>query len=150
LFRQSFNYDLANLTGYLDEGTTELSVPQFLALWWLAAIEWYLAQYRQGIPVLAVDYKDLNTHRERIATEVFTYCGLPAARVQETLGVFAHDAQAGTKLARDNPDEGNKLRLSDEQRNEIIRMLERHPVVTSPGFVVPGTLRVEARDARNV
>ena len=91
---------------------------------------------------MAVRYDDLNTHREHVVSEVFAYCGLPTDRVQETLGVYGHDAQAGTALARDNPEEGNKLRLSDEQRNEVTRILQRHPVVKDFDFVVPGTLRV--------
>jgi hypothetical protein len=142
LFRHLFNDDLTRLTAYLDEGTTELSTIQFLTLWWLAAIEWYLPKYEQGIPIVAVRYDDMNTYREQIITEVFRYCGLPAAAVPETLSVFARDAQAGTDLARDNPQEGNKLRLSDEQRNDVIRILQRHPVIRDSDFVVPGTLRV--------
>ena len=33
MFHQFTNYDLLPLTSYLDEGTTELSIPQFLTLW---------------------------------------------------------------------------------------------------------------------
>jgi hypothetical protein len=142
VFRQISNYDLTHLTTYLDESTTEISTLQFLTLWWLAVMEWYLTQHERGIPALAVRYDDLNTHWEHIVTEVFKYCTLPTARVQETLGVFARDAQAGTELARDNPQEGNKLRLTDAQRNEVTRILQRHPVVRDSDFVVPGTLRV--------
>jgi hypothetical protein len=142
MFHRFTNYDLIPLTTYLDDGTTDMSIPQFLTLWWLAVMEWYLAQQERGIPALAVRYDDLNTHQERVVTEVFTYCGLPAERMQETLGVFARDAQAGTQLARDNPEEGNKLRLSDEQRREVLSILQRHPVVKESDFVVPGTLRV--------
>jgi hypothetical protein len=91
LFRGAMNYDLMELTVYLDEGTTELSIPQYLTLWWLAVMEWYVAQYARGIPALAVRYADLNAHRERVVTEVFRYCGLPTDTVQETLSVFARD-----------------------------------------------------------
>ena len=105
-------------------------------------MEWYLLMYAQGIPILAVRYDELNTYREQIVTEVFKYCGLPTGAVRETLGVFARDVQAGTELARDNPREGNKLRLSDEQRNGVTKILQRHPVVKDSDFVVPGTLRV--------
>ena len=130
------------MTAYLDEGTTQLSLPQRLTLWWLAVMEWYLAQHERGIAALAVRYDDLNTHRERVVPEVFRYCGLPTTELQEALGVFARDSQAGTHLARDNPEEGNKLRLSDEQRRDVLRILQHHPVVKESDFVVPGTLRV--------
>jgi len=142
MFRQFANADLTRLTVYLDEGTSEMSIPQFLTLWWLAVMEWYLARHERGIPALAVRYEDLNTHRERTITEVFQYCGLPTSKVQETLGVFEQDAQAGAGLARENPQEGNKRRLSDEQRRDVLSILERHPVVKESGFIVPGTLQV--------
>jgi hypothetical protein len=141
-FRQISNYDLTHLTAYLDEGTTELSTLQFLTLWWLAVMEWYLVQHERGIPALAVRYEDLNGHRERVITEVFKYCNLPTARVQETLGVFARDAQAGTELARENPQEGNQLKLSNEQLDELIRIVKHHPIIKDSDFVVPGTLHV--------
>jgi hypothetical protein len=142
LFQQLLNYDFTHMTAYLDEGTTQLSLPQRLTLWWLAVMEWYLAQHERGIAALAVRYDDLNTHRERVVPEVFRYCGLPTTELQEALGVFARDSQAGTHLARDNPEEGNKLRLSDEQRRDVLRILQHHPVVKESDFVVPGTLRV--------
>jgi sulfotransferase family protein len=137
-----FKYDFTHLAAYLDTDTTEISLPQELTLWWLAVMEWYLAQYARGIPILAVRYADLNAHREQVVTEIFRYCGLPPAKVRSTLEVFTRDSQAGTGLARDNPQEGNKLRLSDEQRNQVTNILQRHGVVKDSDFVAPGTLRV--------
>ncbi len=142
MMQQTNNDDLTRLTGYLDEGTTEVLIPQQMTLWWLAVMEWYLTQHGRGIPALAVRYDDLNTHRERVVTEVFRFCGLPTVGVHERLGVFERDAQAGTGLARENAQEGNRLRLSDEQRNDVVRILQRHPTVKDYAFKVPGTLHV--------
>jgi hypothetical protein len=142
VWSQMSNYDYTPLATYLDAGTAEISGPQLLTLWWLATIEWYLAKYEQGLPVLAVRYDDLNTNREQVVTEVFKYCDLPTAEVPATLRVFAQDAQAGTLLARDNPHEGNTLQLSSDQLNDVITIVRRHPVIQDPNFVVPGTLRV--------
>jgi len=142
VFRQISNYDITHLTTYLDEGTTAISTLQFLTMWWLAVMEWYLTQQERGIPALAVRYDDLNSQRERVVTEVFKYCNLPTVRMQETLGVFAHDAQAGTELARENPKKGNQLKLSNGQLDELIRIVKHHPIIKDPYFVVPGTLHV--------
>ena len=103
-------------------------------------MEWYLAQYAQGIPVLAVRYADLTAAREQVLSAVFTHCGLPVAAVAETLEVFAQDAQAGTLLARVNPAEGNQLRLSEAQLRDMTTILQRHPVVQESDFIAPGTL----------
>ena len=105
-------------------------------------MEWFLAQYARGLPILAVRYADLNAARERVLSAVFEHCGLPPAAVAETMGVFARDAQAGTLIARDNPAEGNQLRLSEAQLREITTILQRHPVVKDSNFIAPGTFRV--------
>jgi hypothetical protein len=142
LFGLLFNYDFTQLTSYLDEGTTELSTVHVLTLWWLATMEWYLAKHALGIPILAARYADLNAYREEVLSALFTYCGLPPSKVRETLGVFARDSQAGTFLARDKPEEGNILRLSDAQQDEITRILSRHPTIDTSELIVPGTLHI--------
>jgi hypothetical protein len=142
LFSELINPDFTRMSAYLDSGTTEVALPQHLTLWWIAIMEWYLAQYARGIPVLAVRYADLNAAREQVLSAVFTHCGLPTAGVAETLGVFARDAQAGTLLGRVNPAEGNQLRLSDAQLRDMTTILQRHPVVNDSEFMAPGTLQV--------
>lgn len=142
LFGQIFARDLSDQEAYLEAGTTMLSLPQLLTLWWLAGMEWYLAQHAQGLPILAVRYDDLNVQREPVVRALLDYCGLPPLPGPALLGVFGRDAQAGTGLARENPAEGNQARLSAEDREEMARILRRHPVVKTADFVVPGTLQV--------
>jgi Sulfotransferase domain len=140
LFSQLINPDFTRMSAYLDSGTTEVSLPQHLTLWWLAILEWYLAQYGRGIPILAVRYADLTAAREQVLSAIFTHCGLPTAAVAGTLKVFARDAQAGTLLARVNPAEGNQLRLTDVQLRDMATILQRHPVIQESDFIAPGTL----------
>jgi len=141
-FRQFSTYDATPLLACLDPGTTALSTLQFLTVWWMASMEWYMAQQARGIPSLAIRYDDLNGRREQVVSAVFQYCGLPTAAVSQALRAFAQDAHSGTPLARDIPDQGNQLHLSEEQRQEILRILKRHPMIQTPDFVVPGTLHV--------
>jgi hypothetical protein len=77
-----------------------------------------------------------------VVSAILEYCGLPTAQMPELLDVFARDAQAGTALARDNPHEGNQLRLSEAEEDEMRRILQRHPMIKTFDVVVPGTLRV--------
>jgi hypothetical protein len=142
LFGELINEDFTHMSVYLEQDTAEVSLVQHLTLWWLAIMEWYLAQHAQGIPILAVRYADLNAAREQVLSAIFTHCGLPTAAVKGTLGVFARDAQAGTLLARVNPAEGNQLRLNEAQHREITTILQQHPVVKDSDFIVPGTFRV--------
>jgi hypothetical protein len=138
-FRGNTLQDLTYTADYLDPGTTDLTIPRQMTLWWIAIMEWYLAQYKRGIPALAVSYSNLNNRREPMLEAIFRYCNLPTDQVQAALGTYDRDSQAGTELGRANPDEGNRLRLSDAELAEIARILSRHPVIKEADFVPPGT-----------
>lgn len=144
VYKLLFAYDFADLAGCLDPGTREVSLIEQLTIWWLATVEWYLAKRDQGFPFLAVRYTDLNERRESTLGGIFAHCGLPAASVARTLGAFERDAQAGTPLAREHPTQGNPLRLSDAQREQITRMVRRHPRIGQPDAILPGTLQAAA------
>ena len=105
-------------------------------------MEWYLAQVDRGIPVLAVRYADIVRYREEVLQSIFAYCELPVDRVEQGLSAFDRDSQAGTKLARENPTEGNTLTLNGEQLRSISEILERHPILNTSDFIAPGTLHI--------
>ena len=131
--------DFSSMRSYLEPGTEQVSLSQWLTLWWIKITEWYLDAYARKFPVLAINYADFNRKREATLKAIFDYCGLPSGQVAETLHVFERDSQAGTILARENPTEGNKLKLSDAQIVEIRRMLAQHLVIQTLDYIVPGT-----------
>lgn len=141
MFGQVSHQDLSYKRAYMDENTTELSLAEQLTLHWLTLVEWYVDLWGRGAPLLTVRYDDLNTHRVAALTAILTYCGLPSAQVPHLLGVFDRDAQAGTFRARETPSEGNQLRLTEADLAAISRILQRHPLVKSPEYVLPGTLQ---------
>jgi hypothetical protein len=143
-FEALYTYDATHMAALLEQGTTTISLVQYLTLWWLATMEWYLAKHAQGYPTLAARYADLSTHREATLSALFAYCGLPTSKVNETLGVFARDSQAGTFLAREKPDQGNPLRLSEAQREEMSQILRRHPTIRESDFTAPATYQGSA------
>ena len=73
---------------------------------------------------------------------IFAYCGLPVSDVKGALRAFERDAQAGTVLSRENAKQGNALRLSDQQVADVHDVLQRHPVIKTPDYMLPGTLTV--------
>lgn len=141
-FNSMFRYDLTPKTIYLDPNAEQISIIQQMTLWWMVGIEWYLEQTASGIPILPVRYADLNQHREKVVTEIFKYCNLPVDKVSQSLSPFERDSQSGSPIARENPKEGNKYELTDEQQQEMTRILARHPVIKQSDFIVPDTLRV--------
>lgn len=137
-FKQMCKKEAGDLQTYLGEDDEDIPLTKALALWWLFQMEAYLTQCERGIPVLVVGYDDLNAHRERVLSGIFTYCGLPLVGVKKALRAFERDAQAGTPLAREDAARGNALRLSDKQVADIYDVLKRHPVVKTPDFKPPG------------
>jgi hypothetical protein len=105
-------------------------------------MESYLAQAARGIPILAVRYADLNAFRKEVLAAIFKHCDLPVERASQPFKALERDAQAGTVLARENPEEGNKLELTDEQKQEIARILAQYPVIKQSDFAVPNTLKL--------
>jgi hypothetical protein len=131
-----------DLRFYLGEGDGDVPLVKALALWWLFLMEDCLRQHERGVQALALRYDDLNAHREEVLRKVFAYCGLPVSGVEKALKAFDRDAQADTVLARADPSRGSTLRLTDQQLADVHDVLQRHPVINTPDFVLPGTLTV--------
>ncbi len=129
--------DLSHFSRYVGGEQVELTIAQQLTLWWLAVIEWYMAQHNQGVPAMAVSYADLVTTQEETLTAIFHYCGLPTNRVAQGVQAYARDSQAGTRMARENPEEGNRQRLTPDELTAVQKILSKHPLVGQSGFTVP-------------
>ncbi len=137
-FGQGYKRTPGEVKAYLGEGEDVLLV-KACTLWWLFLMEDCLRQHERGVRSLAVRYDDLNTHREEVLGKIFAYCGLPLAGVRKALRAFERDAQAGTMLARADPKRGNIQRLNEQQLADVYDVIERHPVINTPDFVLPGT-----------
>lgn len=141
LFDQIFHDDLQPREHYFAPGSTSVTLMEQLGIWWEAVIEWYLAKYAAGLPVLAVDYADLVGRPAQALAAIFAHCGLPVAAVADAIAVYAYDSQANSALARDIPKQGNDLRLTPEQRAEVAAVRARHPIFSRP-FELPGKLKL--------
>ena len=140
MYEDFLQTDLSHLRAYIPPQRTTLSLAEQLTLWWIAIMEWYLVQWEQGASVLAVRYEDLNQRRAVTLEALFAYCGLPLSSVPLALSVFANDSQAGTDLARREPEVGATMSLEREAIGEIVAILQCHPRLRHPNFWAPGTL----------
>lgn len=135
---RSYNQlDWSPQTAYLDPAQEDLSLPEFLALWWIFCMETYLDQVQRGIPVLPIRFTDLMERREETLVQVFEYCGLPRSAIKSGMRAFKRDSQSGTFLERENAQEANKLLLSNEQIESVKAILRRHPILKTSDFKVP-------------
>ena len=129
--------DLSHVANYLGTIEQEITLAQQCALWWLAVMDWYLAQHELGIPVMAIDFSDLVGAREETLSAIFRYCGLSQEGVTRGLWAYARDAQEGTALARENPLEINQRGLSSDELRSVQAIIARHPKFGQPDFAVP-------------
>jgi hypothetical protein len=142
LARAMMGWDVtSSVMAYLDPSATEILIAESFTLLWLAVVEGYLAHRARGGRCLAVHYDDINSRREEMIGVILAACGVKASLGPEVAEVFTRDAQAGTFLAREVPDQGNQQRLTTAERAALDRILARHPVVRTSDFEAPGTLR---------
>lgn len=128
--------DLNHMSQYLEEGQTELTIAEQLTLWWLAVIEWYLAQADCGIPAKSVSYSELVATPKETLSAIFEYCSLPTHKVAQGLKAYERDSQAGTRMARENPDEVNSQQLTSDELLAVHKILSRHPVIRRDDFAI--------------
>lgn len=131
--------DLSHLSRYVGGEQVDLTIAQQMALWWTAVIEWYIAQHNQGVPAMAVSYTDLVSAQEETLKTIFRYCGLPMNKVAQGLQAYAQDSQAGTRMARENPQEVNSQGLTLEEKTAVQEILAQHPIVGRANFIMPSS-----------
>ena len=129
--------DLSHLSRYVGGEQGDLTIAQQLTLWWLAVIEWYIAQHNQGVPAMAVSYADLVGSQEETLTTIFRYCGLPTNMVAQGLQAYGRDSQEGTRMARENPLEVNSQKLALGELTAVQEILSKHTLIGRFDFSMP-------------
>lgn len=112
------------------------------ALGWLFMLERYLDSRQRDSGLSAIRYEDLQRERDAVLSRVLRMLDLPEAALADAVGAFASDAQAGTKLARDD-ERGNTVELPAEMQDTVRRLLELQPVIQRADYVLPGTIAVD-------
>ncbi len=104
----------------------------------------YLRLHRQGIPFLAIRYEDLDTHRQQVIRAIFDYCDLPASKVEVALKAFERDSQQGTPLEGTSQQKSDtEFSMSAEQVARLRTILQKHDIINTPDFIVPGSLEIK-------
>jgi hypothetical protein len=117
-----------------------LSIAKIGTLMWLSVMECYLKLHQQGVPMLAVRFKELISLPKQTIEEVFKYCDIPTTDLEVVFKILDRDSQAGTVLSRANIQK-NPVELPDDFMAEVERILLEHPKIQTPHFVVPNTWR---------
>ena len=133
---------LSPLVPLIDKHFSEKGVPLSIAnmgmLMWLSVMECCLKLNQQGVPMLAIRFKELNSLPKQTIEEVFKYCDIPTTDLEVVFKILDRDSQAGTVLSRANIQK-NTVELPDDFMTEAGRTLLEHPTIQTPHFIVPNT-----------
>lgn len=108
----------------------------------MVMVDSYVRQAQEGLPISACRYSDLNHKQQETLSRLFATCGLPTEAVQPALAGFEQDSQKGTVMARTEGGQGNRLRLTFAQEEEIRALVRCHPLILTTDFVAPGTIEL--------
>jgi hypothetical protein len=128
--------DYENYIDFDDTNATDLYVTG-----WLSVMQRYLFLHKQEITTCAVRYEDLVTKPQDIVTSIFEKCALQISEVENACKAFKKDSQMGSSLSQENTRKNDAQQPDDlEISQKITRLLNHHPVIKTPYFIVPGTL----------
>lgn len=136
------NRDFSHYKSYFGKEVKRISTVQMMTIWWLVIMERYEAFFPQGLPCNAFRYEALSAQREATLKRIFEVCSLPTDDLTKALNAFSYDSQRGTRLARANETEGNKLILSSVQMGQIHALLARHPTINRSDHRASGTVAI--------
>ncbi|MFP4101267.1 sulfotransferase [Coleofasciculus sp.] len=129
--------DYAKYIDFNDSNATDL----YTTLW-LSVMQCYLLLEEQGILAYAIRYEDMIADPEQVVSFIFKYCKLPISEVANACQVFEKDSQTGSTLSRESIRNNYYEQLPDmlEVSQKVNRLLQKHPKIKTPDFIVPGTL----------
>jgi hypothetical protein len=125
---------------YMAKTPTGLSATEFLTLIWLSIMQRYMTLYEQGLQMCTTRYEDLVAVPEEAIRQLFRYCELPLPEPARLAQVLAKVSQAGSLLSRTSlqqPEAG----LDETELARLRAFLRAEPVINTPDFVAPGTLK---------
>lgn len=127
--------DYANDIDFTDSSAIDLYTTA-----WLSVMQRYRFLQQQGIPSCTIRYENLVADPQKIVSAIFEYCGLSLAEVSRACQVFAKDSQSGSNLSQENLTK-HEIQIPDilEIRQKMDKLLQKHPEIKTPDFLVPGT-----------
>jgi hypothetical protein len=115
-----------------------LTLPSMCSMVWLSVLERYTNLRNSGMPGLAIRYEDMKAAPHETLQRIFEYCGLPMTSMDAVYQVLERDSQAGSAISQEALSQ-KKNGLTDVQRADLIRVLQPHPTIHTPDYIVPET-----------
>lgn len=126
------------LAKHVQNGGELLTVSTIGSIMWLRVMERYMELREKGMPGLAVRYEDLKANPKETMRKIVEYCGFSNANMEAVYDVLEKDSQAGSAFSQENLGQ-KKFEMTDVHRADLAKVLQAHPVINSPDFMVPAT-----------
>jgi Sulfotransferase domain len=129
----SGNSPRSEIDGIVDLDAKEVTFDRVAAVGWAHHLKHYLQAIRDGVPMIAVRYNELNQDREKTIRRIFTYLSIATDSVSATLDAFDEDSQRGTRLARDKRD----LNFTEENYVRVAEVFAHPRLAIDPDMILP-------------
>lgn len=125
-----------SLARHVREDGSLLSFTSLGAHMWLAVMERYMELRKNGMPMLAIRYEDIATAPKEAIRTVLDYCRFSNVDMQAVYKILEQDSQAGSVVSQEILEQRD-FKLTDAHRADLARVLQAHPLINSPDFIVP-------------
>jgi hypothetical protein len=123
---------------HVQAGGPLLTLSSMCSMVWLSVLERYTDLRSSGMPGLAIRYEDMKAAPHQTLQRIFEHCGLPMTSMDAVYQVLERDSQAGSAISQEALSQ-KKNGLTDAQRADLVRVLQPHPTIHTPGYIVPET-----------
>jgi len=123
---------------HMQSGGELLTFSTIGAMMWTRVMERYLELHEMGMPGLAVRYEDLKANPQETMKNIIEYCGFSNTNMEAVYQVLEQDSQAGSAFSQENL-QHKDFKLTDAHKADLAKVLQSHPVINSPDFIMPTT-----------
>jgi Sulfotransferase domain len=134
----SGNVSRSEIEGIVDLHADVVTFDSVVAVCWALHMKMYLQAIKDGVPMLAVRYNELNVDRVKTIARIFDYLGISAELALTTLDAFDEDSHQGTRTARDK----NELNFTDENYARVADVYARPRIAIDPNLILPDGVAV--------
>jgi hypothetical protein len=135
------NMVVSKIAGYKLASLEGISGGLLVGLTWVSCQESCLDRLEAGQPLLPVRFEDLRADPDQVIGRIFDYCGVQVADRNGLLEVLNRDSQAKTPISRNQLKKAD-LELSQSDREIIQQVITAQPIINSPEYQLPGTLKL--------
>jgi Sulfotransferase domain len=129
----SGNSPQSELEGVVDLHAEVMTFDRVAGAAWVLHTREYLQAIKNGVPMMAVRYNELNQDRVKTIGKTFAYLGIASDLAAATLEAFDEDSHQGTRTARDK----SELNFTEENYARLTEIYANPRIALDPDMILP-------------